>query len=356
MKIYWDFSGICERIVRIERMSVRPKLTILGIGAGVLLASLNASAAQGLMPAPSQCWAQEALAGRPGERTIRRTPYDAAIEPQGVPEALPALPSAFRGSIRSVKLAHGERLVALTFDLCENGNEISGYDGDIVDSLRREQVKATFFASGKWLLDHKGRAEQLLGDPLFQVGTHSWTHRNFRLLPAAQVKADLALNLAADAGMRRSLNAKACYRPAPAKTSDLQHATLFRFPFGTCSAESLAAVNDAGLIAIQWDVPSGDPAKGISADAMRADVAARVKPGSIVVMHANGRGWHTAEALPALIADLRKRGFGFATVGELLAKGEPVIVDSCYELKPGDNARYDKLFPLEQPAGGSPRR
>jgi len=30
-----------------------------------------------------------------------------------------------------------------------------------------------------------------------------------------------------------------------------------------------------------------------------------------------------------------------------------VIADSCYELKPGDNARYDKLFPLE-PLHGAP--
>jgi peptidoglycan-N-acetylglucosamine deacetylase len=65
------------------------------------------------------------------------------------------------------------------------------------------------------------------------------------------------------------------------------------------------------------------------------------------VLHANGRGWHTAEALPGVIADLRARGFEFATVSEMLAKGEPVIADSCYERKPGDNARYDKLFPLE---------
>ena len=124
---------------------------------------------------------------------------------------------------------------------------------------------------------------------------------------------------------------------------------LFRFPFGTCNPASLAAVNDAGLLAIQWDVPSGDPVKAATAEAIRLDVVARVKPGSIVVMHANGRGWHTAELLPKLIADLRKRGYGFATVGELLAKGEPVIADSCYELKPGDNARYDRLFPVERP-------
>ena len=109
-------------------------------------------------------------------------------------------------------------------------------------------------------------------------------------------------------------------------------------------------MNDAGLLAIQWDDPSGDPAKAQSAEAIRKGIAASAKSGSIVVMHANGRGWHTAEALPLLIEDLRKRGFEFATVGELLAKGEPIIADSCFELKPGDNAKYDKLFPLERPA------
>ena len=72
-------------------------------------------------------------------------------------------------------------------------------------------------------------------------------------------------------------------------------------------------------------------------------------------MHANGRGWHTAEALPLLIEDLRKRGFQFSTVGELLARGQPVIADSCYELKPGDNAKYDKLFPLERPVDSTHR-
>ncbi len=108
-------------------------------------------------------------------------------------------------------------------------------------------------------------------------------------------------------------------------------------------------MNDLGLVAIQWDTVSGDPAPAQTAEAIRRGVVAHAKSGSIVVMHANGRGWHTAEALPLIIADLRQRGFEFATVGELLDKGEPVAVDSCYEVKPGDNARYDKLFPVERP-------
>ncbi len=349
MKIYWDSNGICERIVRIGGMLIRWKLMIAEIGCGALLASVSAGLVHAQMADRSAlCWSADALAGRPGEKTIRRTAYNPSIEPLGAAVTLPALPAGRRGSIRNVRLLHGERLIALTFDLCENGNEISGYDADIVDTLRQLQVKATFFPSGKWLLDHRERAEQLMADPLFQVGTHSWTHRNFRLLAASDAKEDLALDLKADASVRRGLKEKVCYRPAPSKLGDAENATLFRFPFGTCNAETLSEVNDAGLLAIQWDVVSGDPAPAQNAEAIRRGVAAHVKPGSIVVMHANGRGFHTAEALPLLIADLRKRGFEFATVGELLEKGEPVIADSCYELKPGDNVRYDRLFPLER--------
>ncbi len=327
-------------------MRIRMKLTSAGIGCCILLTMASVSIAGGTgADSGGQCWTPQALAGRPGERAIRRTPYDRTIEPREGGVTLAPVPPAQRGSIRSVRLPRGERLVALTFDLCENAWEVSGYEGAIVDTLRRMGVKATFFASGKWLMDHRERAEQLMADPLFQVGTHSWTHRNFRLLPPDDVRADLALDLRADASVRRGLQEKACFRPGLGPRGESEHATLFRFPFGTCNPASLAAVNDAGLLAIQWDVPSGDPVKAATAEAIRLDVVARVKPGSIEVMHANGRGWHTAELLPKLIADLRKRGYGFATVGELLAKGEPVIADSCYELKPGDNARYDKLFP-----------
>jgi len=35
-------------------------------------------------------------------------------------------------------------------------------------------------------------------------------------------------------------------------------------------------------------------------------------------MHMNGRGRHTAEALPAIIDELRRRGFTLVTVGELI--------------------------------------
>jgi peptidoglycan-N-acetylglucosamine deacetylase len=71
-------------------------------------------------------------------------------------------------------------------------------------------------------------------------------------------------------------------------------------------------------------------------------VLREVHPGAIVVAHANGRGWHTAAALPLFIPQLRARGYRFVTVSELLAMGTPVAAGECYERTPGDNRRYDR--------------
>src|SRR5262249_41369611 len=94
------------------------------------------------------------------------------------PAFLPLGPSV---SIRRVELKPLYKVIALTFDLCEGVKEISGYDAPIVDYLRSERVHATFFAGGKWMRNHQERALQLIADPLFEVGNHSWSHANLRL-------------------------------------------------------------------------------------------------------------------------------------------------------------------------------
>ena len=67
-----------------------------------------------------------------------------------------------------------------------------------------------------------------------------------------------------------------------------------------------------------FDFPSGDPDKRITKERLIAWVLAKARPGSIVVMHMNRHGWHTAEALPEIIQGLRERGFVLSTVGGLV--------------------------------------
>ena len=116
---------------------------------------------------------------------------------------------------------------------------------------------------------------------------------------------------------------------------------LFRFPYGACSPESLQALASLGLAAIQWDIVTGDPSPNQTAQGIFQAVMSSIKPGSIIVGHANGRGHGTARALAMIIPELQKKGYAFVTVSELLELGEVVAAKECYENKPGDNAFYD---------------
>jgi peptidoglycan/xylan/chitin deacetylase (PgdA/CDA1 family) len=255
-------------------------------------------------------------------------------------------PGNATGSIRWVELADpNARLIALTFDLCEQANEVGGYDPDIVNYLRDAGVHATFFAGGKWMRSHPERAKQLLLDPLFEVGNHSWTHGNLRVLKGEAMRDQILWTQAEYLALRDDLAAECAARVGQEAIDRIPPLpSSFRFPYGTCSGESLDAVASYGLAAVQWDIVTADPVHGQGAKAIAGAILTGLKPGrgSIVVMHANGRGWATAKALQQVIPELRHRGYEFVTISTLLRAGAPHAVAECYELRPGDNARYDK--------------
>ncbi|MGC2777818.1 MAG: polysaccharide deacetylase family protein [Bradyrhizobium sp.] len=250
------------------------------------------------------------------------------------------------GTVRRVRLPPGRKLVALTFDLCEAPHETAGYQGEIVDILRAHGIKATFFLVGKWMMTHQARAQQLMSDGRFEVGNHTFAHHNLRLLSGAAAKEEISSTDQVYRRLREQLAARKCIPPAqPGYADETTPGSmgLFRFPYGACNPQSLAAVSELGLIPIQWDVSSDDPDYRQPPDAMTRMVLDNVRPGSIVLFHANGRGWYTDDALPGIISGLQERGYQFVTVTELLKAGDPVISPSCYDRTDGDTDRYDDL-------------
>lgn len=288
-----------------------------------------------------RCWTPQALAGTDQELKSARshTRFDlAALKQEPLPPATP-VPQELRGSIRGVELPPGAKLMALTFDLCETDGDVAGYDGRIVDLLRAQGVKATFFAGGKWMETHKERAEQLIADPNFEIGSHGLRHLDLAHASDQSLAEEIGLTEAAHARVRKSLLARQCAAGAKAAGPSPERMSLMRFPYGRCSAKSLAAVADAGLLAIQWDLVTGDPDPRQSAKAIANTILARAHPGAIIVAHANGRGYHTAEALALALPKLKEQGYAFVTVSELLKAGKPVIEANCYLTRPGDMPR-----------------
>lgn len=290
-----------------------------------------------------------------GERnTVKANRQFDAIEPARELHPFAPIPLEQRGSIRRVEIADGRKAIALTLDACEIRGEVSGYDGEIFDYLRSENVKATIFAGGKWMRSHLSRTQQLMTDTLFEIASHGFAHRNVRKLESDRLTDEIAGPQRVYESIRAGLAQTQCAnRVENAMQSIAPRIGLYRFPFGSCNEAALKAVNEAGLAAVQWDVSIGDSDPGSSAAMLAARILRNTKPGSIIIAHANGRGWHTAEALRLAIPKLRAKGFEFVSVSELLAMGKPVVANTCYDSHPGDTDRYDFLFAKKPVAEGS---
>lgn len=192
--------------------------------------------------------------------------------------------------------------IALTFDACQTLYQKPGFDGKIIDALTRTHTPATLFLGGLWMQSHPAQTKALAASGLFELGDHSWDHPDFTRISPLRMASEITQTQA----IMLHLTGQAT--------------TLFRFPYGHYTPQAVALVKSEGLTPIQWDVVSGDPDPRVTAQRMISAVITQARNGSIIVMHMNGRGWHTAEALPTVIAALQARGFQFVTVSQLLGK------------------------------------
>jgi peptidoglycan-N-acetylglucosamine deacetylase len=182
----------------------------------------------------------------------------------------------------------------------------------IADWLVYNRVHATIFMTGA-MADNPnadaGREILAIVDAhpdLFTLGNHSYTHRDFRTLSAAEIADELERT---EAAIGRSCSQD----PRP----------FFRPPNGGYDAAVLAAVGAAGYrYTVTWDVdtidwrPIDNDPPGPTADEIVAKVLGNTDGGSIVLMHLGG--YETFAALPRVVAGLQGGGFDLVTLDELL--------------------------------------
>ena len=142
--------------------------------------------------------------------------------------------------------------------------------------------------------------------PLFEIENHTWHHPHLRTLDDDHVRIELVTT-------QDELERLTGRRPR-----------WFRPPFGEVDARIAGEAAAVGLGTINFDVASGDPAPGMTRTRLVHAVLANVRPGSIVVLHANHRRFATADALPEIIEGLRAKGFELVTVSRLVDAAAPV--------------------------------
>ena len=93
---------------------------------------------------------------------------------------------------------------------------------------------------------------------------------------------------------------------------------FFRFPAITYDARTLGDVEALGFVVVHYRWEVGDPDPHETANRIVNETLEGARPGDILINHINGRGWHTAEALPRMIAGLQAKGYRFVLLKDYL--------------------------------------
>jgi len=198
------------------------------------------------------------------------------------------------------RLPTSEKVLALTFDACETKTP-SYFDRSIQDYLVRERIPATLFISGKFAVRNRDSLQELARFDFLEVENHSLSHfQHMEKLGEEQVRREVLEN---EAILQEITGTKPVF---------------FRFPAGNTNDSTLRRVESMGYRVVHWSFPSGDPDRRAGSTHLTRWVLERTRPGSILIFHINGRGYHTGEALPGIVEELRRRGYRFVRLKDAL--------------------------------------
>ena len=192
----------------------------------------------------------------------------------------------------------GKHEIALTFD---GGAEAECFD-DLITALANAHVRSTFFITGRFANEHSDCAAAITKQG-HEIGNHTWRH--------------LPLTRQSDAVIRDELTHA---ERRIAEVSGQNPKPRWRAPYGDRDARVLKVATNLGYRSIYWTLDSLDgvePKKTpqFLIDRITSKSDAELE-GAIILMHVGERS--TADALPAIIANLQARGFQFVTISKLL--------------------------------------
>ena len=166
----------------------------------------------------------------------------------------------------------------------------------LLSVLKQEGVPGTFFIVGKMAVRNPSIVREIARQGN-EVANHTFSHHSI----AALDKKALLNELGQTRSLIRKLTGQDC--------------VLYRPPGGGYSKYSLKVASKAGYHMVLWTVLTKD-VEGASAGAMHDHILHSASDGGIILMHSGIAS--TVEMLPQVIEDLRREGYHFVTVSQLV--------------------------------------
>ncbi|NKZ03874.1 polysaccharide deacetylase family protein [Actinomadura latina] len=209
------------------------------------------------------------------------------------------------------------KCVALTFD-----DGPGPYTAGLLDTLRKDGVRATFFMLGENVGGHRDVVRRMALEG-HELADHSWSHPELTSLSSAEVRSQIQRT-----------------QKVIKEASGGVEPTLMRPPYGATNKRVGHAV---GMPLILWSVDTLDWRYHNVARDVRVGTK-EAKSGGIILFHDIHKT--SVESIPKVVAGLKKRGFTLVTVSELF-QGR--------DLKPGETYTERTVeVTAEPPPYGSP--
>jgi peptidoglycan-N-acetylglucosamine deacetylase len=198
-----------------------------------------------------------------------------------------------------------ERVVALTFD----DGPCHPYTGELMEVLRGERVPATFFMVGNNVRREPNLAAEVASE--HAVGNHTYTHPHLTWSWPSTVKDEL------------TRGQEEIHRATGTLPS------LFRVPHGWYGPQVISGAEDLGMRCVGWSVMAWDWNKP-PAETIQRRILHGTGPGGVTLLH-DGQDTEafpkadrsrTIAAVPRIIESLKRDGYRFVTVPDLMALDE----------------------------------
>ncbi|WP_027410722.1 delta-lactam-biosynthetic de-N-acetylase [Anoxybacillus tepidamans] len=188
--------------------------------------------------------------------------------------------------------------IYLTFD---NGYE-NGYTAQILDVLKQKRVPATFFVTGHYLKTAPDLVKRMVKEGHI-VGNHSWHHPD--------------LTQVSDERLRKELES---VRKKTEELTGQKGMMYLRPPRGIFSERTMAIARELGYYHVFWSLAfvdwHTDQQKGWQY--AYDQIMKQIHPGAILLLHTVSKD--NADALAKVIDDLRKQGYTFKSLNDLMAE------------------------------------
>lgn len=196
-----------------------------------------------------------------------------------------------------------EKVVALTYD--DGPHPL--YTPEILAILDHYHVKATFFMIGQLMEKYPEIVRDVLAKG-HSIGNHTYTHPS---------------NIEADTSAQVIRELEKCELVVERFSG--KRAYLFRPPRGLVDSTVFNIAREEGYRTILWTV-CADHHDAPTPQQMARRVIKLIRPGGIILIHDGtfSSRWKDVQATPLIIEALKKRGYRFVTVPELLRMGSKV--------------------------------